>query len=51
MVERAKFAPERSEPKRTINLVTEGEAAVAILEPKIAQITTPMPNPVSATTS
>ena len=47
MVERAKFALERSEPKRTIVLVTKDEVVIVVLE--TTPITTPMPNPVSST--
>ena len=51
MVERAKSAPERTEPERTLALVAEAEDAVDVSECKIAHTTTPMPHAATTTTS
>ena len=51
MVERAELALERTEPEKTIALVTKPKAALAIFVPKTAPSTTPIPISASATTS
>ena len=51
LVERAPSVLERSVLERTIILVIEDEAVVAVFEHETAPIKTPMPKPVSTTTS
>ena len=51
LVERPPSTLERFEPKRTIAMVTEDEATIAVFEPKIAPITTLITNPILATAS
>ena len=47
-IERVELAPERTEPDRTIVLVSESEATLAISIPETTPPSTPMPIPATA---
>ena len=51
MVKRVKPVPERTEPERTLILVTNADNQVAISNPKATLQSTPMPYPAIATAS
>ena len=51
MVETTELASKRTEPERTLTLVAEAEAAIAIFKPDTASSTTLMPNQATATAS